>query len=170
MLGLLEAPDSLVQLFGVLVRRQELLPGFRANLPERRFGAIELADEVVDPGLAADVLRAELGQAALAVLDVGLLGLRLRDALTELSFAVLELAVDGVQFGAALVEDVDGAAQDVALDAAAEAVAEAGVRGGHCGPVTIGNCRPRLKATPRPAAGVSRRDALASPSRPRAPA
>jgi hypothetical protein len=130
-LGLLEAPDALVELLRVLVRRQEFLSRFGANLPERRLGAVELPDEVVDPGLSADVLRAELGQAALAVLDLGLLGLRLLNALTKLRFAALQVAVDRVEFRAPLVEHVHGAAQDVALDAAAKALAEAGVRVGH---------------------------------------
>jgi hypothetical protein len=125
-LGLLEAPDALVELLRVLVRRQEFLSRFGANLPERRLGAVELPDEVVDPGLSADVLRAELGQAALAVLDLGLL-----NALTKLRFAALQVAVDRVELRAPLVEHVHGAAQDVALDAAAKALAEAGVRVGH---------------------------------------
>jgi hypothetical protein len=76
-LGLLDALHALVQLALALFCRGEFLSGLRPDLPEGRLGPVELADQVVDPRLAADVVGADLGEPPLAVLELGLLGLRL---------------------------------------------------------------------------------------------
>ena len=131
MLRLLDALDTLMERPRLLVSCGELVPRLHANLGEGRLGPVELADEMVDSRLSADVLGAELGQPALAVLDVGLLGGSLLRAFAEVGLALLEIAIDGVQLSAALVEDVDGAAEDVPFDAAPQSLAETGVGVGH---------------------------------------
>ena len=86
---------------------------------------------MVDSRLSADVLGAELGQPALAVLDVGLWVAACSERSRRSDLALLEIAIDGVQLSAALVEDVDGAAEDVPFDAAPQSLAETGVGIGH---------------------------------------
>jgi hypothetical protein len=59
--GFLEPFHALVQLARVLLSGCELLPGLGADLAQCRLGPVELANQVIDPRLAADVVGAELG-------------------------------------------------------------------------------------------------------------
>jgi hypothetical protein len=80
-LRLLEPLQSSLEVPGLLVRRHKLVTSLRTHLAQRGLGAVELADEVVDPRLALDVLDAELCQTSLAVLELRFLGLGAREPL-----------------------------------------------------------------------------------------
>jgi hypothetical protein len=124
-LGLLEPPDSVLELASMVVGCGELFARFGSQLAEHGFGAVELSNQMVDARLAFDVAGTELGEPPFAVLELRLLRLGPRDAFVHIRLATLELTLDGVELCAPLLEHVDGTAHDVALDAAAQALAKA---------------------------------------------
>jgi hypothetical protein len=113
-----ELPGLLLGVIDLRVRPGEVCRG-------RGLGLVELTDEVVDAPGGLEVGRADLGKPPLAMGELGLLGVGRREALSEVLLPLDELLLDRVQLGASFVEHVDRGAEDVALDAAAEALAHA---------------------------------------------